>query len=65
MLGSIRGNDLAVKTLLDLGADPNLQDYEGNTALHFACAYNQSNLIDILLTKCATDILNNKHQKPI
>lgn len=41
MLGSILGNDIAVKTLLELGADPDLQDYEGNSALHLACGYNQ------------------------
>jgi len=41
MLGSILGNDLAVKALLELGAESDLQDYEGNTALHLACGYNQ------------------------
>lgn len=41
MLGSILGNDIAVKRLLDLGAQFDLQDYEGNTALHLACGYNQ------------------------
>lgn len=49
MLGSILGNEVAVKSLLELGADHSLQDYEGNTALHLACGYNQDKVVDILL----------------
>lgn len=65
MLGSILGNDIAVKALIQLGAEPDLQDYEGSTALHLACGYNQQKIVQILLTKCSTEILNKKGQKPI
>ena len=65
MLGSILGNEIAVKNLIDLGAKPDLQDYEGNTALHLACGYNQEKVVEILLAACSTDILNKKGQKPI
>ena len=41
MLGAILGNIQAVEELLKLGADASLADFEGNTALHHSCIYNQ------------------------
>ena len=41
MLGAILGNIQAVEELLKLGADVGLADFEGNTALHHSCIYNQ------------------------
>ena len=41
MLGSILGNEVAVKELIKLGANPASRDFEGNTAAHHACLYNQ------------------------
>jgi ankyrin repeat protein len=41
MLGAIVGNEVAVEELLKLNADPRLQDFEGNTALHHACSFDQ------------------------
>ena len=41
MLAAIVGNSQAAEELLLLGADVILADYEGNTALHHACIYNQ------------------------
>lgn len=63
MLGAILGNDLAVEELLLLQANPSLQDYEGNTALHHACLYNQEGIVKLLLHHhCPLHIKNNKGQ---
>ena len=54
MLGSILGNDLAVEALLENGAKIDIQDYEGNTALHLACIYNQESIVATLIeTECS------------
>ena len=49
MLGSILGNELAVEALLENGARIDVQDYEGNTALHLACIYNQESIVATLI----------------
>jgi ankyrin repeat protein len=41
MLAAITGNEQAAEELLKLKADVSIKDYEGNTALHHACIYNQ------------------------
>lgn len=65
-MGCILGNIPAVKALLDLGADPNIQDSDGNTALHHACNYEHESIVELLLEKsCSIDIKNNKEQTPI
>ncbi len=48
MLGCILGNEIAVKSLLDNKADMALKDFEGNTALHLACIFNQNDIIEVL-----------------
>jgi len=55
------GTFLAVKALVDAGADLNVQDQRGgNTALHAAAWHNDIVLIHYLLSKGArTDIRNN------
>lgn len=45
MLGCILGNEIAVKSLLENKADMSLKDFEGNTALHLACIFNQNDII--------------------
>lgn len=45
MLGCILGNEIAVKALLEAKADMTLKDFEGNTALHLACIFNQDDII--------------------
>ena len=41
-LASISGMDNSVIFLLSLGLDPNIQDVNGNTALHYAVKYNHT-----------------------
>lgn len=48
MLGCILGNEIAVKALLEAKADMTLKDFEGNTALHLACIFNQDDIIQVL-----------------
>lgn len=63
MLGAILGNEVAVEELLKLKADTTLQDYEGNTALHHACIYNQEKIAKLLLEHhCPIEIKNNKNE---
>ncbi|CAN0021673.1 unnamed protein product, partial [Ectocarpus fasciculatus] len=55
---SARGEQRAVmaRELLEAGADPALADFQGKTALGFAAARDQTNLIDILLQKAPTTL---------
>ena len=48
-LASISGMDNSVIFLLSLGLDPNIQDVNGNTALHYAVKYNHTRIIKKLL----------------
>jgi ankyrin repeat protein len=49
MRASYNGHLDAVKLLPDRGADPNLQDFGGRTALMWAAAYGTPDLLDNLL----------------
>jgi ankyrin repeat protein len=52
--------------LLDAGANPDLQDSLGNTALHYAARLNKAELIPLLIEhKAALDIENNNGQTPL
>ncbi|CAN0027811.1 unnamed protein product [Ectocarpus sp. 4 AP-2014] len=55
---SARGEQRAVmaRELLEAGADPSLADFQGKTALGFAAARDQTNLIDILLQNAPTTL---------
>ncbi len=73
MLGCILGNEIAVKALLENKADMTLKDFEGNTALHLSCIFNQNDIIQVLSEydppinvpndkgMTATDLLKNFH----
>ena len=66
MVGAILGNEQAVEELLKLGADRNSVDFEGNTALHHACIYNQNLIARILLNyKVSIHMKNHKKQTPL
>jgi len=54
LVGSaIRGDANSVKTLLDKGADVNVRDADGNTALDWAAGEGQLEIVKILLDKGA------------
>ena len=46
---AMRGDDLATKLLLELGADPNQQGDLGMTAMHYASAKGHTSVVDALL----------------
>lgn len=63
-LATISGMDSSVVYLLSLGIDPNLQDVNGNTALHYAVKYNHIRIIKKLLQYGAKkNILDKIHKK--
>jgi ankyrin repeat protein len=55
MEASYRGNIKAVQELLDHGADPNLQDEDGDTALMFASLRGYTDMVSLLLLDHGTD----------
>lgn len=66
MLAAIVGNQPAAEELLVLGAEVALADYEGNTALHHACIYNQEKIARILLQyKAPTKVKNIRGLTPL
>ncbi len=52
----LEGNTEAVKMLLDRGADVNLADEKGNTALIYACILNKPEIINALLARPELDV---------
>ena len=63
-LATISGMDSSVIYLLSLGIDPNLQDVNGNTALHYAVKYNRTRIIKKLLQYGAKkNIIDKIHKK--
>ena len=39
---------MAADILLRLGCNPNLQDHDGNTPVHFACIHGHGQLLEVL-----------------
>jgi ankyrin repeat protein len=59
-------NNYIVKMLLDIGADPNLQNNSGNTPLLFACNKGKFNAVKLLLSNGADpNLQNNDGNSPI
>merc|ERR1739838_41096 len=53
------------RILLKQGADPNLQNRMGNTALHFAVAQGNYHLVEVLLSKGASKRIKNHYAQGI
>ena len=50
--------------LLKAGADIDLQDENGNTAMHIACIYDKCEVLDILVNRFKPDLkIQNKKGK--
>ena len=59
------GYDIFVKYLLEKGANINAQDFELNTALHYALSHNNFNFADILLkNEVNKRLINNNGLTP-
>jgi len=58
--GAIRNGSLScVETLLQVGANPNISDTDGNTSLHVAVAYERGNICKLLIRNGANFELAN------
>ena len=64
---SQRGRVMEVKRLLDCGVNVNSKDENGAAALHWAVAYNQTDLVKLLLARQDTrlDIADNDGSTPL
>ncbi len=49
--------------LCNEGADPNLQDIDGNTPLHLAARQRHSRTVDVLLSAGADPLIRNNDDK--
>ena len=52
-----------VKTLVNSTSNLNHQDFEGNTALHYAAYFQFSELVKVLAEKCDVQIRNRSKYK--
>ncbi len=60
------GDKRRVEELLSRGYDPNLQDADGETALHYACREGDIEMVELLLRHGADpDIENNEGETPL
>lgn len=66
MLMAEDGDTELVKVMLDTGADPEIQDWKGMTALHSACKCRADSCVDVLLDRpCKLDKLTNEDRSPL
>lgn len=55
-----------LKKMLDMGADPNIKDSNGWTALHYACQFGDSEAVDILIkANIKLDSYSNNGRTPL
>ncbi|PSN51181.1 hypothetical protein C0J52_06045 [Blattella germanica] len=60
------GNEKMAITLLEYGANPNVKDKHGNSAIHYAIQGNLSNTLELLLQhNCDIDAANNQGETPL
>lgn len=63
MCGAMNGNEYLVQVLLRHGADPNAQDVNGNSALHYAIRAGHAGAVRVLVDNGADlHVLNNRCQ---
>ena len=62
-LVELRGNTEQMWVLLDYGADPNIQDNEGKTALHHSCLVDRKDMMICLLLFGADPEIEDKKKK--
>ena len=66
MAAVVKGHVEIAKALIDAGADPNLTDANGATALHYAVMFNNQELATILMDADASAFMkNNVGQSPL
>lgn len=66
MLMAEDGDTVMVKTLLQAGADPDLQDWKGMTALHSACKSRVKDCVEALLSHpCRLDVVTHEKRSPL
>ena len=67
MAAARHNNAAVVDKLLDLGADPSLQDRNGQTAVHFAAAFDVSgeNIVALLLRDISCSVRDNAGRTPL
>lgn len=66
IVAALYGQNGVVRLLLDRGAEMNLKNKEGSTALHVAAFFGQPEVVEVLLDKGAdTGIRNNYGQTPL
>lgn len=55
-----------LKKMLDMGADPNIRDSNGWTALHYSCQFGDYDSVQILVkSKADIDCYSNNHRTPL
>ncbi len=66
MLMAEAGDTELVRLMLQAGADPEIQDLQGMTALHSACKSRVDSCVDVLLDQpCKLDKLTNEGRSPL
>ncbi len=66
MLMAEAGDTELVRIMLQAGADPEIQDWQGMTALHSACKSRIDSCVDVLLDQpCKLDKLTNEGRSPL
>ena len=66
MLMTEDGDTELVRVMLQAGADPEMQDWQGMTALHSACKSRVDSCVDVLLDHpCKLEKLTNEGRSPL
>ncbi|XP_066456859.1 ankyrin repeat domain-containing protein 22 [Eleutherodactylus coqui] len=60
MVSRTKQNERLIRLLLNAGVHVNATDYEGNTALHYACKMKSQSIVPILLEAKADPHIKNK-----